>query len=463
MGSMRNFLAGWLLVAALACGGQRCLAADIPTPTVIVDVHALGAEKLDALKRTPSVIWTAEFGSELLIGVEAGAYPDWLQRERVRDGIGSLRPEELWIREHACPHVSQQPALAVIGGYEVLRQPPAAIRYALSTGAPGFALPADGVVSRELANQGGTKARMAEQPAVRAIVERVDAERWHATMSVLSSFDRNSFSPSLGQARDWILDSLGSLGLPTEVFSFQVPNGSCSVPAPPAVMAGNPIAIQWGEATPDEWVVVGAHYDSRNSGRCDGFVAAQPGANDNASGCAGVIELARVFANVPTRRTILYMCFAGEEQGLWGSRRYVESLQAAGLISRVRHMINLDMIGHAVSDALDARIETTSANQALIALYAGAAATYAPQLNLIASTSTGAYSDHWYFLSAGVPSMFTWENGATIYPHYHQATDLPGNMLRARELAGGILRMDAAVLAEVAGIGPLFGDGFEEP
>ena len=62
-----------------------------------------------------------------------------------------------------------------------------------------------------------------------------------------------------------------------------------------------------------------------------------------------------------------------------------------------------------------------------------------------------------------MPSAFTWENGAGIYPHYHESTDLPQNMTGARALAGGILKMDAAVLARQAGIylDGYLADGFE--
>ncbi|HET7844930.1 MAG TPA: M28 family peptidase, partial [Xanthomonadales bacterium] len=135
----------------------------------------------------------------------------------------------------------------------------------------------------------------------------------------------------------------------------------------------------------------------------------------------------------------------------------------AGTISRVKHMVNLDMIGHAIDDDLDARIETTPAHQAELARYTSAAATYAPELNLITSTAAQANSDHWYFLAAGVPGAFTWENGAGgIYPQYHQSTDVPAAMQRAQQIGGGILRMDAAVIAALAGNGALFADGFED-
>ncbi len=56
-----------------------------------------------------------------------------------------------------------------------------------------------------------------------------------------------------------------------------------------------------------------------------------------------------------------------------------------------------------------------------------------------------------------------WENGASVYPHYHRLTDLPQNMTGERSLAGGILKMDTAVLADQVGVieADLFADGFE--
>jgi hypothetical protein len=435
-----------------------------PLPTVIVDIHARGEAGVAGLKRADGVRWSAEFGDELLLGVDPGALAAWLARDGVRAGPAPLAFEEVVVRDHVCAHEAEHvPALAVVGGYEIVRASPFEALATRGAAVPGEPLPDDGVVAREVRNSArGVAPAGAVDPFVAGVVARVDAQRWFDTMSALATFNRNSFSPTLSNARDWLLARFGEAGLATETFSYEVTNGSCTTPVPPNVTRENPIGVQVGTSLPDEWIVVGAHYDSRNSVRCDGTANAQPGANDNASGCAGVIELARVFQGVPTARTLVFMCFSGEEQGLQGSRRYVESLQAAGTIGRVRHMVNLDMIGHAIDDDLDARIETTMAHQAVIAQYTSAAATYAPELNLITSTNAQSNSDHWYFLAAGIPGAFTWENGASMYPHYHQSTDLPGNMLRARELAGGILKMDAAVIAGLAGQGALFVDGFED-
>jgi len=129
----------------------------------------------------------------------------------------------------------------------------------------------------------------------------------------------------------------------------------------------------------------------------------------------------------------------------------------------VKQMINLDMIGFDVNGTRSARVETNATfGPLLLPRFRQAALTYAPELNLITSQSPNPGSDHWHFLAAGVPAVFTWENGAAIYPHYHQATDLPENMTGARALAGGIIKMDAAMLAEFAGVEDLFLSGFEQ-
>jgi hypothetical protein len=331
---------------------------------------------------------------------------------------------------------------------------------------PGEPLPEDGVVSREVNNSAAPKGAAPPDPAIVSLLSGIDPDRWFDTMSELAAFNRNSFNPNLPTASAWVLQRFADAGLATQTYTYTLTTTSCS-PAPPAVTAHNPIGMKLGESLPDEWIVVGAHYDSRNVNRCETSSMPpqpQPGANDNATGCAGVIELARVFATQRTARSILFMCFSGEEQGLRGSRSYVTSLQTSGEIARVKHMINLDMIGHAIDDNLSARVDTTSAlpQAGVLALYSAAAATYAPELNLITTVTATANSDHWYFMDAGVPAAFTWENGASIYPHYHQSTDVPANLLRARPLAHGILKMDAAVLADRAGLVPaLFADGFE--
>lgn len=108
----------------------------------------------------------------------------------------------------------------------------------------------------------------------------------------------------------------------------------------------------------DEVLIVGAHYDHIGMGR-GGRRAVHPGADDNASGTAGVLTLARWFAKrwqddgAPDHRTMVFVNFAGEELGLIGSRYLAGRLKEIGTdASKVAGMINLDMIGRLRKDKL---------------------------------------------------------------------------------------------------------------
>jgi len=99
----------------------------------------------------------------------------------------------------------------------------------------------------------------------------------------------------------------------------------------------------------DQRVVIGAHYDHLGFGhfgaldrQAEGKI--HPGADDNASGTAVLLELARRLAKLPVRpdRTIVFAAFSGEELGLYGSRHFIEHTDA---ISAIKAMINLDMVG----------------------------------------------------------------------------------------------------------------------
>ena len=104
----------------------------------------------------------------------------------------------------------------------------------------------------------------------------------------------------------------------------------------------NVVATKRGTTAPAEIVVLGAHFDSRNKDAQDARGPA-PGADDNGTGTAAVLEIARQLAAVPTARTVRFVLFSGEEQGLVGARADAQRLKAAG--ANVVLMANLDMIG----------------------------------------------------------------------------------------------------------------------
>ncbi len=151
---------------------------------------------------------------------------------------------------------------------------------------------------------------------------------------------RNSDNEAHNGARDWLEKNFAGWGLETlrEEFTASV----SPVSTPTGVLTGgklvNVIGVKWGEVR-DEFIVVGAHYDVT-----DGAIE---GAYDDGSGTVIVQKLAEAFADVPTHRTILFVQFDGEEQGLRGSRQMMEAFanDAWLLPGEVIAMIDFDMVG----------------------------------------------------------------------------------------------------------------------
>jgi hypothetical protein len=426
-----------------------------------------------AIANTPSATQAAakldldyqiEFGTERLLATQqALALSDQPTLRLVARHSVPVRVEQIYTFGHSCTEHEHPEISAIVGGFDVVIQSAFAGRGLSAQPLHPLlqAIPAD----RSVAKLIDATQRQPTRASVQALVAQVDANRWYGSLEELAAINRNSYSPALNQARTLIAENFSAAGLSVSSFAFTLSNITSCVPTPAPVELPNVIGTKVGVLRPNEWIVIGAHFDSRNPARCDGTLNPQPGANDNASGCAGVMELARVFSGVQTDRSMLFMCFSGEEQGLVGSRRYVDSLVASGEISKIKLMLNMDMIGHDVDAdlALPARIETSVPE--LMTAFTAAAASYAPELRIITSTTPGSGSDHFYFRQAGVPAVVTWENGAGAYPHYHLASDIPANMVRARELAGGILKMNVAALFDQALVidsDQLLQSGFED-
>lgn len=115
--------------------------------------------------------------------------------------------------------------------------------------------------------------------------------------------------------------------------------------APQGVEVVDVLAIQRGTGDPNQVVIVAGHIDSRVSDVMD-VTSDAPGANDNGSGSALVIEAARVLAGEKFDGTIVYALLSGEEQGLWGGKLLASTAKARGW--QVRAMLNNDIVGSIV-------------------------------------------------------------------------------------------------------------------
>jgi len=194
--------------------------------------------------------------------------------------------------------------------------------------------------------------------------------------------------------------------------------------------AANVIGILPGvdPALASEAVVVGAHYD--HLGRVDGVV--YPGADDNGSGTAVVLGLARAFAAAGgAGRTLVFAFFGAEELGLIGSRHYVN--RPAVPLDRTVGMVNFDMVGRLQGRPL--QVGGGDSGSRLRALVSDAA--QADGVALDVSGSPYGPSDHSRFYAAGVPVLFFFTGG---HADYHRPGDTAD-------------KIDAAGMARVASVG----------
>lgn len=156
-----------------------------------------------------------------------------------------------------------------------------------------------------------------------------------------------------------------------------------------------------------EIIVIGSHHDS---------VAEAPGANDNASGTAMTLELARVLKDIPTDTEVRFIAFGAEEVGLIGSTHYVDGLPKDE-ISRIVANFNLDMVGS--KDAGELIMQTVDEKPNLVTELAQEAST---QLNGKPTPyNQGESSDHASFAKAGIPAALFIHNPAE--PWYHTKDD----------------------------------------
>jgi len=192
-------------------------------------------------------------------------------------------------------------------------------------------------------------------------------------------------------------------------------------------------------AVAGECVVVGAHHDHLGLGgetslSPEKVGTVHPGADDNASGTAALLEIARAFAAGPRpRRTVVLVAFGAEELGLLGSARFVKGPPAGCPVDRMTLMVNLDMVGRPQGGKV--YVEGASTGKGLREEVAAEAAR-APAIPLQLAFGGDGYgpSDQTSFYAAGVPVLFFF-TGA--HADYHRPTDTAD-------------KIDAAGLVEVA-------------
>jgi hypothetical protein len=191
------------------------------------------------------------------------------------------------------------------------------------------------------------------------------------------------------------------------------------------------------QGTTDKSIVVIGHMDT---------VRRTVGADDNASGASGVLELSRVLSEIykdeKPKASIYFVLSEDEEDGLLGAKRFVKKLKKEKELKNVLLSINMDMIAYNSNKVLD--LETSKANKPLALEFAKMATTYTELTPNLVLNPWG--SDHVPFLDAGVPALLTIENWKTHTPCWHKSCDTLDTL--NFEYAIEILKVNLAMILE---------------
>jgi Zn-dependent M28 family amino/carboxypeptidase len=259
----------------------------------------------------------------------------------------------------------------------------------------------------------------------------------------LTSWNRYSYGSQIHQSKDYIVSELKKIGN----FDIKLENYTQG-----STKLWNIIAELKGTEKPDEIYIVAGHLDSTSNSPN----TAAPGAVDDASGSASVLEIARIFIKYPPKHTMQFIWYTFEEQGLIGSTFSANALVRRGDKDKVKLMLQQDMTGYkSPSNPLKVLVETDSKYSDIVKVFQTCAAKYCDGLQTAVSYRPFG-SDHvpyirylfCFFLtcnSRGMPGVLTIDNDYGRYPHYHRTTDLPQYVVV--KMGEEIVKMNVAVLA----------------
>jgi hypothetical protein len=276
-----------------------------------------------------------------------------------------------------------------------------------------------------------------QDPFIETLVGLVTSASLNTTVQSLQDFQtRYASTTNCESAGEALYSTFSGLGLDEVAFeTFPFAGGYTS---------RNVVAEKTGETFPDDIYIICGHYDSTSPSATRQTLA--PGADDNASGTAAVVEAARVLAPYDLDYTVRFIAFSAEEWGLWGSRAYAAAARSAGV--RIRGVINLDMIAYDNTMPEDLQIIVNPASDWLADLYLAAAAAYGPLGGTKTVDASFVYSDHSPFWDNNYPALLAIEDDPLTNPYYHQTTDTLDKL--QPEFFTAATRASLGLLAELA-------------
>jgi Zn-dependent M28 family amino/carboxypeptidase len=278
--------------------------------------------------------------------------------------------------------------------------------------------------------------RTTPQVGIQNLLAQLSRSSLAANLTQLVSWStRYSTSSFYRLAADWSKEQLETIGYDTRLETITVGSSTSQ----------NVIADRPGDhSETKDLILVIAHLDSINiPGGAD---AIAPGADDNGSGSAGLLEIAKVFKTHQNKHDLRLILLGGEEQGLFGSKQYVAGLDTTEQ-ARIKAVLNMDMIGGLNTTTPTVLLEGAPICQAIIDALSEAAATYT---ELTVQTSLNPFaSDHVSFIDREIAAVLTIEGGDSANSNIHSANDTLDRI--NYDLMLQILRMNVAFIANALG------------
>ena len=284
---------------------------------------------------------------------------------------------------------------------------------------------------------------------IRRLMDEVSADSLEAAIQHLQDYPTRQWnSRTVYEVQDWIYKTYRDLGYDSVyLHDFPVHYHDSLFET-----SDNVIAIKRGKLYPDEYVVCGAHYDSYNNspGHPDSLRA--PGADDNASGTAGILETARLLAPCTFERSVVFCHFAAEEIGLIGSAAYAKD--CADQLMDIVGYFNLDMIGY-LEEGADIHVNMLyRTRDSIIADYAfNFCDVYYPEMRVWQSWLTpGADSDYSSFNRNGYASIQPFEDTHHSSPFIHTPNDILGVSVNNMEQVKRFTELNLGLVTTLAGL-----------
>lgn len=234
--------------------------------------------------------------------------------------------------------------------------------------------------------------------------------------------------------QNWLIERFESIGLDVYVHSFTFDGDT--------LKAGNVIATKYGTEFPDEYIVISSHYDHQSG----------PGADDNASGTAAVIEIARILSKYEFKRSIMFITFNAEEYWMKGSLPFAE--KCAMEDKDIVGVFNLDMLGFFPEDAGPIKMYTgySHISKRLFDYHTQVANMYFPEIPTLLFSDGDSYGgDHMPFNINEYPALYIGDVEYLLeHPCYHKLCDTIGSGVNNFELFQAFTKTTIASTIELA-------------